>query len=600
MPPLTMSAVMNLFTPWLALAAIVWVLIFVQRWVFRHLFGLGWLITKRRNVAVYLYGLAVLPGVLLREGVRYFVAGLFKKPPVFIMPQPQVGDDGIVEFVFLHYMLINPVYRALIGVAPLLSGLLVVALVGEWIGLPSVMAALNDPTPNAFREATLAMLGNPAFPIGFYLLFGVANLMLPTRTELRDTWIFWLVLIFIFALLAVLGLHQAIFLLLRGPISQVVYTLVSVCGVVLAVNLLAAMLIWAAEKLTEQATNRRVEYQPTLAPARAARASVSAPTRILNARLPVPGLPGRALPAGVKLAALPAGESAGDALPALPERQQPLAPIPARASGTNLPAPVPMPSASTPLSDPLSRPAPVPVVPAPALRPASAPLPNKPLTAPATPAKPAEPPATAAPKPFAPAAPATPVAPKPFAPAASNLPAVANKAEPPPTTPPVRAAPVGVSPFNKPGAPATSDRPYVGKDDADSPRIARPTPKPSGIFGKPAEARSPNYRDDDVIDADVIEDDVIDADIIEAEVIEEKAPPKPAFNPFASKSPASSPPQSPFASKPPAGQPPPSPFGNAPRPAPKPSQTMPQDKRSDSNADSADGDKLKYEPSDSS
>ncbi|CAG1008126.1 hypothetical protein ANRL4_03845 [Anaerolineae bacterium] len=584
-----MSATLNLLTPWITLIAVSYLLVSVRTWILRHIFGVSWLASSERNLAVIVYLLVLLPGVLLREISRYLTAGIVRIAPAFVTLTPNVGDDGIIDIRFVHFIVLNPVYAALIALAPFVSGLVCITVIAQGaLDIPSLLAAIRAPEGGAVGAAIKAMVERENFLIWVYILFGVANACLPTFSELRATWFMWVIAVMFIVLLAMVGLYQGIQNLFAGPVAQVLYGLSTIFVIILGLNLIVAVGVWVAEKVLELVTDKKVQYQPAQAAAKPARIA-NAPRTVNDLRLPVPGLPGKAMPLTVSLPTLPEPEEK----PALPARPAAAASLPARATGTGLPA--------VPEKVPALPPKPAAVVPPPPPKMPAATVTGsdageKPVPAAASPLKP---PTIGAPRttgevpkaepgkpPFAPAARQTGEFPKPPSetpkPAPVGAPRTtgeAPKAEPgkPPFAPAARQtgefpkqpaelpkpAPLGAPrttgeapkpAFGSPFPPAKKDEgadkpaavsgppalarpsaptpakppppPVVGKPFGD--RAVRPAPKPAGKSA--AEARSPSsrYDDDDYIDADVIDDeDYIDADIIDADDVDEPPTPKP-------------------------------------------------------------------------
>jgi hypothetical protein len=44
----------NLLTPWIELAAVLIILIYVEKWIHSHLYGVGWLLTNDKKTATAL------------------------------------------------------------------------------------------------------------------------------------------------------------------------------------------------------------------------------------------------------------------------------------------------------------------------------------------------------------------------------------------------------------------------------------------------------------------------------------------------------------------------------------------------------------------
>lgn len=384
---LTTSDILNLFTPWIVLAVVAFILARTQYWIKQHVFGIGLLWTNNKEIAAWIYVLVLLPGVLLRELSRWIVAGMLGQRITFIFPKPEIDDDGIVRTNFLDFRTLNPVYISILAATPAVVGFaLMLAISYGALNLPELLSLLGNVDATVLREAFGRLLSRADLPLWIYLLFAIANTMLPTVRELRSTWFLWLIFGGFVLFLLILGMYNAILLLLAGPVATAVYTLATVYGSVAIVNFVMLLVISAVEAIVSRLTNRKVEYHP--APPEPRRSALDAPRTVYDLRLPTPPPPSRALSAGAarKLGtgSVAEGELAaratGTDLPAVqPESTEPIVAPPRQRA-----APIPTPVRQTgqtarPLPPPPQRaepPTPAPAKPLPLTPPARLPAPS--------------------------------------------------------------------------------------------------------------------------------------------------------------------------------------------------------------------------------
>lgn len=357
----TTSDILNLFTPWVVFGVVVFLLVRSQFWIRQHLFGIGLIWLNSRGTAAWVYILVLLPGILLREVSRWVVAGMLGSAPAFITPKPQIDDDGIVNTRVFHFVILNPVYVGILAITPLVVGFTFMFVISYGVlNLPQVLMLLGTVDSVALREAIGALLARADLPLWVYLLFTITNTMLPTASELRSTWFIWVIFGAFILFLAVLGMSNAILIILAGPVATAMYTLSAIYGTVLIVNLCMVLVIGVVESLVSRLTNKKVEYQPK--PPEPRRSALDAPRSIYDLRLPTPPAPGKALAAGAALKlgmgkVSPEGElpprATGTDLPAVPPKAAPPEPAPSR----QFPAPPPrqQPASPPPLS-PMPRP----------------------------------------------------------------------------------------------------------------------------------------------------------------------------------------------------------------------------------------------------
>src|SRR5258707_1396409 len=139
----------DLLIPWITFGVMIGALLFVQRWIHRHLFGMGYLIGRQKHAATLFYYLLLLPGVFLHEFSHYMMGGIFgighKKFELF----PKAQDDGSLEMGFIELEEVkNPVHAAFIGIAPLLTGLAVVGYISYSMpNLPQCFSTVRTTEP---------------------------------------------------------------------------------------------------------------------------------------------------------------------------------------------------------------------------------------------------------------------------------------------------------------------------------------------------------------------------------------------------------------------------------------------------------------------
>lgn len=512
----------------------------VQRFVHRHLFGVGYLITRSKGVATLLFYAVLLPGVIMHEISRFMIAGMFRIRPTHFTFVPDEQQDGTFELGFIHYgFVINPVFRAIVDLVPLVIGILGIIMIGGWaLGWSDFVDSLRTLDVYRIGDAFGALVSKPDFFLWSYVLFGLANTMLPSRKEARGLWLPFALLGVIIGLFAVLGMDLAIIRLMTGPIGQIVYGLTAVFTVVLLIDLIAMGIIWVIERLLNSVTRQEVQYGP-LVPAKGTKALPKPqPKSVYELALPLPPPPGKpgfrsrvirppstALP--IPVAEVHAVHTSSEdepiiekpektEVPALGGAQPTGAPAlkPGPAVGTNLPVPAgPRPSTQPPAQP--ARPAPSFGAAKPSGDKPAEPAGPRPSTQP--PAQPARPaPSFGAAKPPG-DKPAEPASPRPSTqpPAQPAQPAPSFGAAKPPGDKP--AEPARPSPFApKPAASAGSSGNLPALRPAQPPAGAKPStpaqPKPAfAPLGKPSPkptAGRPVSDDDDVIEGEVVDDDV--------------------------------------------------------------------------------------------
>ncbi len=248
--------------PWIIAALAIWPLVQVERWIHRHIQGLGLLLTNNPQAAVLIYYLALLPGVALHEGSQWLLAKVLnvKVKKFRIWPEKQRGliRLGLVEIDKKT----DTVRSTLVGMVPLASGVAVIALIGGTRfntglllssfasgDLPTVAAAINT------------FVSTPDFWFWVYLVFAVANAMLPEEHDQINWWLFAGAAAAITVFLLVLDLSILLQAWLEGPLTRLAEWLSFAFGMALGVDLFMMALIAGAEALFSRLLNRELEYR---------------------------------------------------------------------------------------------------------------------------------------------------------------------------------------------------------------------------------------------------------------------------------------------------------------------------------------------------
>lgn len=246
--------------PLLWLAAVLALLLLIERWIHRHLQGVMLLLTGDPEIAVVLYALPLLPGILLHELSHALAAILLGVRIGRISIRPKRAGQR-VQLGFIPVEKTDAVRASLIGLAPLLIGCLVILFIGYGVfGIDVVETALVTTD----WGAVLAWL--PEIPqardawLWAYAIFAVSNTMLPSRAD-RQAWTpVLLFLLLIGAIVLATGLGPALVSGLVAPLGAALRWLAATCTLTILVDLLFMLPIALGERLLERMRGMRVDY----------------------------------------------------------------------------------------------------------------------------------------------------------------------------------------------------------------------------------------------------------------------------------------------------------------------------------------------------
>ncbi len=248
------------------LSAVLWfvgallLLVLVQKWVHQHLHGAAFLVTGQADVALTLYALVLLPGVALHELSHALVAMLLgvKVGNFTIVPRRQ--PDGQVRLGAVQVALVDPVRSSLIGLAPLLVGSAAILLMIRFaFNVQSLEAAVRTQNLSGLLSSLGGLLQAPDAWLWLYLLFAIANAMMPSPAD-RETWppvILFVVLAI--ATAAALGWTSAV----EGVgaiVGEGLRWLAAAFTITLIVDAPFVVLIFLFEITSGRVLGRRVEY----------------------------------------------------------------------------------------------------------------------------------------------------------------------------------------------------------------------------------------------------------------------------------------------------------------------------------------------------
>jgi len=248
------------WTPLLWLAVTLALLLLVERWIHRHLQGVMLLLTGDPQVAVLLYALPLLPGIVLHELSHALAAILLGVRVGRMSIRPQLSGRR-VQLGFVPVEKTDVVRASLIGLAPLLTASGVILLIGYLVfdagGMGAALAAGDWANLAAGLHGALKA---PDAWLWAYVIFAMSNTMLPSRAD-RQAWTpVLLFLLLIGVLIWVTGLWPAIVQGLAEPLATALRWLGTMCALTIAIDGPFMLAIAVGERVLERAKGVQVEY----------------------------------------------------------------------------------------------------------------------------------------------------------------------------------------------------------------------------------------------------------------------------------------------------------------------------------------------------
>lgn len=234
-------------------------LLIIQSRLHRELQAVFLLITRRVDVSLILVSILFLPGVLLHEASHYLVARLLGVPTGKISIIPRVQDDGRLQLGYVETTHTDILRDTLIGVAPLVAGVLFIAYVGvSQLGLPFIWENWVGGEPLSLYKALPYLYNSADFWMWFYLVFAVSSTMMPSRSD-RRAWMPVAIIVVILLTLALLaGAGPWMWGNLASPLNQIFQVLVLVFGISLVIHVILVFPLLISRKLLVRLTGINV------------------------------------------------------------------------------------------------------------------------------------------------------------------------------------------------------------------------------------------------------------------------------------------------------------------------------------------------------
>lgn len=241
-----------------AFDGLIWLLLllgpflFLQRRLHREIQAVFWLIFRHAGAAMTLFAVLFFPGVFLHEASHFLMARLLQVRTGRVSLLPRVLPKGKLQLGFVEIYPTDGAREALIGLAPLLSGGLLVA----WIGMDALAL---QPLGTVIFEGKLELIGptlvqtvmQPDFGIWFYLAFAISSSMLPSESDRRA----WLPIVILIGLLAGLVLLAGAGPWLLENLGPAVNGALRSAALVFAISLLLHAVIWVPVVLLRKGLN---------------------------------------------------------------------------------------------------------------------------------------------------------------------------------------------------------------------------------------------------------------------------------------------------------------------------------------------------------
>jgi hypothetical protein len=226
------------WTAFLYLVLLLVPLVYLERYLQREIQAVFLLLTRQPEISMALFSLLFLPGVLLHELSHFIVAKVVDVPTGRFSIIPRKLGDGRIRLGYVETVQTDFVRDALIGVAPLVSGVVFVAVVGvSRLGINSLWDGMLQGKMSSLNPILSSIIARPDFWLWFYLVFTVSSTMLPSASDRRAWLPLILVLLFFFVIILIIGVGPWLLSTIGATLKAAVNAVTMVLGITVLIHL---------------------------------------------------------------------------------------------------------------------------------------------------------------------------------------------------------------------------------------------------------------------------------------------------------------------------------------------------------------------------
>jgi hypothetical protein len=241
-----MTDTFGVWAPLVALVITLLALFWLKRRITRSLQELSMRLVDDPDVALIIYFVIVLPGVVIHELSHWLMAKLLGvRVSLPSLGPARKGRSQRVSLGSVRVSKVDPVRASLIGVAPLLGGSAVILIIGN---LVLEVGDFADAVAGQGVGGALGALGQMAqvgdFWLWLYLIFAVSNAMLPSESDMAAMRPVLIFLGIVAAVMLVFSGVRGISPGLANGVNAIAGYLATAFGLTLAVDVLFIIVIW--------------------------------------------------------------------------------------------------------------------------------------------------------------------------------------------------------------------------------------------------------------------------------------------------------------------------------------------------------------------
>ena len=233
--------------------------LFFQRQLHFEIQSILLLLTRRSDISIACFSILFFPGVLLHESSHYLMARVLgvRTGRLSLIPRPL--SDGKVQLGYVETAKADIFRDALIGIAPLMSGGILVAYAGMiQLGLSGLWDGLSSWDDTRVLQLFKSVYQHSDFWLWFYLIFTVSSTMMPSKSDRRAWLPVILSLLFLFGVSLFAGAGPWLAQNLAQPLNRALRSVSAVFAISLVIHLLLVIPLLFIRRIFERVTGYRV------------------------------------------------------------------------------------------------------------------------------------------------------------------------------------------------------------------------------------------------------------------------------------------------------------------------------------------------------
>lgn len=231
----------------------------VQRWVHREIQKVFLLITHSPQATIVIFSLILLPGVFLHELSHFLMAKILRVPTGRFTLIPRMENGSTLVMGSVEVAKVDFIRDTLIGAAPLISGGIVLALLGVYkLGLSQLPSLISAGQASLFFSVLSDLPSLPDFWLWFYIAFAVSATMMPSPSDRGGFAACAGVVMFLVLLAVLIGVGPWMLAHVGPQVNEAFRALAGLFAIGFVVNLLVGLPMFVIAKGISKLTGYKV------------------------------------------------------------------------------------------------------------------------------------------------------------------------------------------------------------------------------------------------------------------------------------------------------------------------------------------------------